>query len=69
MLTTESAPTMPALARKAQSLRRRLGELTQLLAETDDEAVRRDLTSAIRDASTLLAIAEDRLTVPSWERR
>ena len=69
MLTTASAPTMPALARKAQSLRRRVGELTQLLAATEDADVRRDLTSAIRNASTWLAIAEDRLTVPSWERR
>ena len=67
MLTTESAPTMPALARKA--LRRRVGELTQLLAETEDADVRRDLTAAIHAASTWLAIAEERLTVPSWERR
>ena len=68
MMTTESAPTMPAL-RSAQALRRRVGELTQLLAETEDADVRRDLTSAIQNASTWLAIAEDRLTVPSWERR
>ena len=69
MLTTASAPTMPALARKAQSLSRRVGELTQLLAATEDADVRRDLTAAIRKASTWLAIAEDRLTAPSWERR
>ena len=60
---------MPDLARRAQSIRRQVDEMKRSLAETTDEDVRRDLTSAIRKASTWLAVAEDRLCTPEWERR